>query len=80
MPIEITEDQRQQIAGIIMTHIHNMLTAFNERIGLWVLKTHPRKTRRKSIAPGDPTIELLRLGIHFQLPYLGLFPLKASFQ
>lgn len=26
--IEITEDQRQQIAGILATHIHNMQTAF----------------------------------------------------
>jgi hypothetical protein len=28
MIIEITEDQRQQIAGILATHIHNMQTAF----------------------------------------------------
>jgi hypothetical protein len=28
MTIEITEDQRQQIAGILTTHIHNMQTAF----------------------------------------------------
>ena len=28
MNIEITEDQRQQIAGILATHIHNMQTAF----------------------------------------------------
>jgi hypothetical protein len=28
MIIEITEDQRQQIAGILVTHIHNMQTAF----------------------------------------------------
>jgi hypothetical protein len=28
MTIEITEDQRQQIAGILATHIHNMQTAF----------------------------------------------------
>ncbi len=28
MTIEITEEQRQQIAGILATHIHNMQTAF----------------------------------------------------
>lgn len=28
MTLEITEDQRQQIAGILATHIHNMQTAF----------------------------------------------------
>ena len=28
MIIEITEEQRQQIAGILATHIHNMQTAF----------------------------------------------------
>lgn len=28
MTIEITEGQRQQIAGILATHIHNMQTAF----------------------------------------------------
>jgi len=28
MIIEITEYQRQQIAGILATHIHNMQTAF----------------------------------------------------
>ena len=28
MKIEITEEQRQQIAGILATHIHNMQTAF----------------------------------------------------
>jgi hypothetical protein len=26
--IEITEDHRQQIAGMLATHIHNMQTAF----------------------------------------------------
>ena len=33
MTIEITEDQRQQIAGILTTHIHNMQTAFIEAHG-----------------------------------------------
>jgi hypothetical protein len=28
MTIEITEEQRQQIAGILATHIHNMQSAF----------------------------------------------------
>jgi hypothetical protein len=28
LTIEITEGQRQQIAGILATHIHNMQTAF----------------------------------------------------
>jgi hypothetical protein len=28
MTIEITEDQRHQIAGILTTHIHNMQAAF----------------------------------------------------
>ena len=28
MIIEITEEQRQQIAGILATHIHNMQTAY----------------------------------------------------
>jgi hypothetical protein len=28
MTIEITEEQRQQIAGILVTHIHNMQSVF----------------------------------------------------
>jgi hypothetical protein len=28
MIIEITEEQRQQIAGILATHVHNMQTAY----------------------------------------------------
>jgi hypothetical protein len=28
MTIEITEEQRQQIAGILATHVHNMQTAY----------------------------------------------------
>jgi hypothetical protein len=34
MTLEITEEQRQQNAGILTAYVRNMQTAFNERVGL----------------------------------------------